>query len=66
MTDITVRDIIYIKPGKTNPSFDDCLAVVDTVHEEFVSAYVSIPGGFGPERFYIKLDRTMYVVVGRM
>lgn len=61
-----VGEIVYIIPGKTNPSFDDCLAVVDTIHEGYISAYVSTPGGFGPERFYIKLDRTMYVVVGRM
>lgn len=61
-----LTDIVYIIPGKTNPSFDGCLAVVDEIHDTYVRVYVSTPGGFGPERFYIKLSREMYVVVGRM
>jgi hypothetical protein len=57
--------ILYITPGKTNPGFDDCLAVVDFIEDGFVAAHVMAPGDFGPQIFRIKLVPP-YVVVGRL
>jgi hypothetical protein len=63
--DVAVGSILYITPGKTNPGFDDCLAVVDFIEDGFVAAHVMAPGDFGPQIFRIKLVPP-YVVVGRL
>lgn len=64
--DVAVGSILHITPGKTNPGFDDCLAVVDFIEDGFVAAHVMGPGDFGPQIFRIKLVPDAYVVVGRL
>jgi hypothetical protein len=61
---ISAGCLIQIIAGKSNPSFDNCVAIVDEVRSWGVIAYVMAPHDFGPGQFWIRLTHDSFIDTG--